>query len=539
MSARSTRAFLVALAVLALAAVGMPDLAAGQQPRRGGTATIGLHQEPDRLWVPFSGLTVSHETTLVLNDTLLRINDRLEYVPALATEVPTIRNGGISPDGLTFTFKLRRGVKWHDGTPFTSRDVKFTHDVLMHPDVPIRSRVGWNQVDRIDLPDDSTVVFRFKSIYAPFLERVAVVTLLPQHILGSVPPREIANHAWFRSNRPGLGPFRFVEWRPGNYLLVERNPDYHLSGQPFLDRIILKMIPDANTLTNQLETGEVDIRFRMLNDQVPVIKKMSHVTLMTSNATSPWLIWVNNSDQRLADRRVRLALNYGINRNALTSTLLSGFVQPAYSLIPPTSWAYTDQILKYEFNPVKARQLLDEAGYAPGPDRIRAKGDQRLSFDLMNIAGELERIQILSFVQGQWRNIGVEVKIKNVDVATMFGRALPRAEYEMAYSYIGRLLDPADMVQLFVCHGKAPVFNPSRYCNPQLDDILLRAQSTLDPNVRKNLYQQALKMTTEDPPYVFLAWRADHTPINKRLHGYKPGPGYLEMWNTAEWWVDR
>jgi len=234
-----------------------------------------------------------------------------------------------------------------------------------------------------------------------------------------------------------------------------------------------------------------------------------------------------------------LALNYGVNRAALTSTLLSGLVQPAYGLIPPTSWAHSDQALKYEFNPTKARQLLDEAGYLPGPDRIRAKGDQRLSFELMNIAGELERITILSFVQGQWKNIGVEARIRIVDVATMFGRALPRREFEMAYSYIGRFVDPSDLVNLYMCPDKAAVFNPASYCNRELDDLLLKAQATLDPAARKPLYQQALKMTTEDPAYVFLAWRADHTPINKRLRGYKPAPGYLELWNAAEWWVDR
>lgn len=535
---RPTRLIWTGILVLAFVVASLPRPATGQ-PRPGGQVTVGLHQEPDRLWYMFSGLTVSHETALLLNDTLVRINEKLEYVPALALEVPSLQNGGISPDGLTVTFKLRRGVKWHDGAPFTSKDIKFTYDTIVHPDVPVRERVGWNQVNRITLPDDSTVVFRFTTVFAPFQERVAISTILPQHILGSVAAKEMLNHPWFKTNRPGLGPFRFVEWRPGNYILVERNPDYYVAGQPHLDRVILKIIPDANTLTNQLETGEVDIRFRMPNDQVVVVKRMPHINLVTTNATSPWLIWLNNSDRRLTDRRVRLALNYAVNRRALTATLLSGFVQPAYSLIPPASWAYTDQILKYEFNPAKARQLLDEAGYVLSPDRIRAKGDQRLSFELMNIAGEQERIQILSFVQSQWKNIGVEVKIRNVDVATMFGRALPKAQYEMAYSYIGRLVDPADLVNLYMCPTKAPVFNPGRYCNSQLDEILLKAQSTLDPKIRKPLYQQALKITTEDPAYLFLAWRADHTPTNKRLRGYRPAPGYLEMWNVAEWWVGK
>jgi len=509
------------------------------QPRRGGQVTVGLHQEPDRLWGPITGLTVAQEVADLINEPLIRINERQEYVPALAEQVPSIENGGISRDGLVWTFKLRRGVKWHDGKPFTSRDVLFTYQTIMHPDVPVRGRVGWNQIESVDLPDDYTVVFRFKTLDAAFLDRVAIVTILPQHILGNVPPKDLATHEWFRTNRPGLGPFKFVEWRPGNYIMVERNPDYYVSGQPYLDRIVIKIITDANTLTNQLETGEVDIRFRMLNDQVPIVQRMSHIQLITTNATSPWIIWVNSQDPRLSDRAVRLALNYGFDRKALTGTVLRGLVQPAWSLIPPTSWAYSEDIDKFDYNPQKARQLLDEAGWRPGPDGIRAKGDQRLSFEILNIAGEQERVQILSFIGSQWKEIGIETRIKNVDVATMWGNALPRGQYEMAYSYTGRYVDPADLAQHYLCPEKNPTTNWGRYCNPQLDEILLKAQSTIDRQQRKTLYAQALKMINQDPAYVFVAWRADHTPVNKRLKGYKPAPAYLEMWNAAEWWVEQ
>ncbi|HBY97255.1 MAG TPA: hypothetical protein DEP84_25505 [Chloroflexi bacterium] len=499
---------------------------------------MGLHQEPDRLWGPITGLTVAQEVADLVNEPLVRINEQLEYVPALAEEVPSLENGGISADGLTYTFKLRKDVKWHDGAPFTSNDVKFTYDMLVNPDVPVRGRVGWNQIDKVDLPDDHTIVFHFKTVDAPFLDRVSIVTILPEHILGKVPAKDLVTNDWFKTNNPGLGPFKLVEWKPGNYIMVERNPDYYRQGEPYLDKIVLKIITDANTLTNQLETGEVDIRFRMLNDQVPVVKQMPNVDLVTTNSTSPWLIWVNNQDPRLGEKNVRLALNYGFDRKALTGTLLKGLVQPAYDLIPPTSWAYSDSaVLKYDYNPDKARQLLEEAGWKPGGDGIREKDGQKLSFDLLNIAGEQERVQILSFIQQEWKDIGIAVNIKNADVATMWGNALPKGTYDMAYSYSGRLADPADMAQHYLCPEKKPTTNWGRYCNAELNDVLLKAQATTDRSQRKTDYSQALKVTTEDPAYVFIAWRADHTPINKRLQGYKPATGYLEMWNAAEWWV--
>lgn len=510
------------------------------QPQTGGEVTVGLHQEPDRFWGPITGLTVAQEVADLLNEPLVRINDKLEYIPALASEVPTTQNGGISADGLTYTFKLRKGVKWHDGAPFTSKDVKFTYETILNPDMPVRGRVGWNQIDRVELPDDQTITFRFQTIDAAFLDRVAIVTVLPQHVLGTVPSKELVNHAWFKTNKPGVGPFRFVEWRPGNYIALERNPDYYVNGRPYLDKLVLKIITDANTLTNQLETGEVDMRFRMLNDQVTVVRAMPQLELASSTSTSPWLIWVNNKDPRLSDKRVRLALNYGFDRKALTSTVLKGLVQPAYDLIPPSSWAYTDaMIVKYDHDAAKAKQLLEDAGFRPGPDGVRAKGDQRLSFELLNIAGEQERVQILSFIQNQWKDIGIEARIKNVDVATMWGKQLPAGQYDMAYSYSGRYADPADLAQHYLCPEKRPTTNWGRYCNPALDDILLKAQATADQAQRKALYGQALKMTTEDPAYVFIGWRSDHTPVNKRVVGYKPAPAYLEMWNAADWWVRR
>lgn len=512
--------------------------ASAAQPKKGGTVTVGLHQEPDRLWGPITGLTVAQEVAGILNESLVKIDEKLNYVPALAEQVPTMQNGGISADGLTITFKLRKDVKWHDGTQFTSKDVKFTYDMLVHPDVPVRGRVGWNQIEKVDLPDNNTIVFRFKTIDAAFLDRVAIVTILPEAVLSKVAPKDLVNQEWFKTNKPGLGPFKFVEWKPGNYISVERNANYYVKDQPYLDKMVIKIITDANTLTNQLDTGEVDIRFRMLNDQVPVIQKMQNVRLVTTNSTTPWLIWINNKEPRLAEKNVRLALNYGFDRKALTGTLLKGLLQPAYDVIPASSWAYDDaSVLKYDFNPTKAKQLLDEAGWKPGADGVREKDGKKLSFDLLNIAGEQERVQILSFIQQQWKDIGIAMNIKNVDVATMWGNALPKGDYNMAYSYSGRYADPADIAQHYLCPDKKPTTNWGSYCNPKLDEVMLNAQATMDVSKRTALYKEALKMTTEDPAYVFLAWRGDHTPINKRLQGYKPATGYLEMWNASEWWV--
>jgi ABC-type transport system substrate-binding protein len=139
---------------------------AAGQPRSGGTYTHGSAQEPDRFWGPITGLTVSNELALLANATLVKTDDKLEYVPGLATQAPSLENGGITPDGLGYTFKLRPGVKWSDGTPFTSADVKFTYEVLTMPGVDVRGRVGWDQITQVDTPDETTITFKFKAVDA-------------------------------------------------------------------------------------------------------------------------------------------------------------------------------------------------------------------------------------------------------------------------------------------------------------------------------------------------------------------------------------
>ena len=178
------RCLAISLAILALATIA-PG-ASAQQPKPGGQIVHGSAQEPDRIWGPVTGLTVSAEISQLVNASLIEINDKLEYAPSLAIEVPTLDNGGISKDGLRYAFKLRPGVKWHDGAPFTSGDVAFTQTVLLNPDVDVRGRVGWNKIARVETPDDSTVIFQFSAIDAPFLDRVAALGILPRHILGKL-----------------------------------------------------------------------------------------------------------------------------------------------------------------------------------------------------------------------------------------------------------------------------------------------------------------------------------------------------------------
>jgi peptide/nickel transport system substrate-binding protein len=532
---RITVAILAAALVIA-GVVGAPS-ARAQAPRAGGQLVHGSVQEPDRIWEPVTGLTVSSEISQLVNGHLIKINEKLEYVPSLAVEVPTIENGGISRDGLRYTFKLRKGVTWHDGKPFTSADVAFTHTVLLNPDVDVRGRVGWNKVTQVETPDDSTVIFHFSSVDAPFLDRVASLGILPKHILGGLSGAEIKSHRWFRAPI-GLGPFVFKEWVPGSHILLVKNASYWKPGHPYLDRIIYKIVPDANALLNQLETGDIDTRVRLVNEQIDVVKKLPNVNLVATPSIVPWLLWINQTVPPFGDKRVRQALAYGFDKERLAKTILGGHVTPAWQLIPPVSWAYNPNVIHHAYDPARSRALLDEAGWKVGGDGVRVRDGKRLTFDIANIGGEQERVQVLSFIQQQWKQIGVEAKIRTVDVGAMWGVMLPKRQYEMAYSYSGRLPDP-DMSSHYLSPELRPTTNFAGYSNAEVDRLLLAANATVDRAKRKAAYMKAQEIVADDVVYLFIYWLNNNTAIAKRVQGYRSAPGYVEFWNADDWWVTR
>jgi peptide/nickel transport system substrate-binding protein len=536
-SCASTRrpSLVVLLAAVTVVAVAAGSGALAQAPKPGGQVVHGSVQEPDRMWTPVTGLTVANEVAQLVNASLVEINERLEYTPALATEVPTLENGGISKDGLRYTFKLRKGVRWHDGQPFTSADVAFTHKVLLDPAVDVRGRVGWNKVTRVDTPDDVTVVFQFSTVDAPFLDRVATLGILPKHILGTLSGAEIKTHRWFRAP-VGLGPFVFKEWVPGSHILLVKNPNYWKPGRPYLDRIIYKIVPDANALLNQLETGDIDTRVRLVNEQIDVVKKLANVTLVATPSVTPWLLWMNHTVAPFSDKRVRQALALGFDKDRLVKTILGGHVTAAWGLLPPMSWAYNPNVTRPAFDPARAKGLLEEAGWKAASDGVRVRDGKRLGFEIANIGGEQERVQVLSFIQQQWKQIGVDARIRTVDVGQMWGRMLPQRQFEMAYSYTGRLPDP-DMSTHYLSPELKPSTNFPGYSNPEVDRLLLAASATVDRDKRRAAYRRVQEIVADDTVHLFLYWLNVNTVLNKRIQGYKAAPGYVEFWNADEWWV--
>ena len=510
-----------------------PTTAPTQAPKTGGQVIVGHGQEPDRFWGPFTGLTVAQEVGGLMNLPLVIIDNKLNLAPRLVTQVPTTDNGDISADGLTITFRLRDDVKWHDGEPLTSADVKFTYEVMMMEGTDVKGRAGWDRITEVQTPDDYTAVFTFASIDSAFLNRISLVGILPEHILGGKSAADINQDPWFRAP-VGTGPFMFKEWVAGDHITVVKNPNYFEDGKPTLDTIIWKVVPDANALINQLQTGDVDIALRLNNTFAATIDDFDNVTRISSSTVTPWVIWVNNDQPGLDDPAVRQALSYALDRDGISSQILKGLVQPAYGYLPPDSWAFNPNAMQFHFDLDKANQVLDDAGWVMGSDGIREKDGVKLSYKIINIAGEQERVTILTAVAANWKKIGVNAEIELVDVAKMWGDQLPNHTFELGYSYSGMTADP-DISNMFFCPENKPTTNFAGYCDPQVDEYIKAELSTFDLAKRKDALWKAQEIIAEAVPYLFLNWRADHTGVNERVQGYLPCPGYIEMWNAQDW----
>jgi len=514
-------------------------------PKAGGRVVVAHRQEPDRFWMPFTGLTVSREVGMLMNHSLVGVDDENEFFPLLVTEVPTAQNGGISEDSLTWTFRLRKDVKWHDGEPFTSADVCFTYDVIMMEGTDVRTRVGWDRIESCEMPDDHTAVFKFGQVDAPFMMRVSNIGMLPKHILSGLSAEEINAHEWFRAP-VGTGPFMFKEWVAGDHITVVKNPNYFVEGQPYLDEIVYRIVPDANTLLNMTETGDVDIQPRVQDDLAGLLDGMDNVERITGQSLTPWLLWINVNHPLFKDVRTRQALAYGFDKEIICEKVFRGFSEPADGVISPQLWAYNPDIKKFRHDPEKAKALLEEVGWKDEDgDGIReAHGVEGVAdgtpfkFETANIAGEQIRVQLLSLIHAQWKEIGLHAEINLVDVGTMFGDMHPNNKFETSYSYIARYVDP-DFGDLYL--DRERYNNKSNYTgfsSERVDELIIASQQTADQEKRKEYLGEAQVIIAESVPQLFIGWRANTTAVNKRVHGYKPAPGYDEMWNAREWWVD-
>lgn len=512
------------------------------EPVRGGRLVYALAQEPDHLLSPLTAMGSAGDILATVMNGLVRMDDRMRWIPDLADAVPTVENGGVRIDGrkMTVTYRLRRGVLWHDGQPFTSRDVRFTFQTIMNPRVNVLSRAGYDQIEALETPDDHTVVIRFKSLYPDYLSLFSAGVgsfILPAHLLEK---SSDLNRDPFDRHPVGTGPFRFKEWVKGSHITVERNPTYY-GGEPYLEAVIFKFVPDSGQLVTQLKTGEAHVisgsDWVHLDEleRLPGVK--THVT--------PGMMWEHlsfNLDRPVfQDVRVRRAIRAAIDRQAITRSLFKGRVEVATGDQPPLSWAHNPNLKPAGRDVAAARRLLEEAGWRPGPDGIYEMNGRRLSFSCSTVAGNRTREQLQQVIQQQLREAGIEMTIKNYEAAAFFDVLMKRNFDAGIWTWTSGT-DP-DTYPLWHSSQIPAAGNPNGlnvvgWRNPEVDRLTEAARSTLDKETRRKAYWRVQELENEEVPLIFLYYQADISATSDRVRNFKPNPTYYgNTWNAREWWL--
>jgi peptide/nickel transport system substrate-binding protein len=425
------------------------------------------------------------------------------------------------PDPLTYVFHLHRGVTFHDGRPLTSRDVKWTFDSLLEGKVRSTKTATYRFVDRIDAPDDLTVVFHLKEPYASLLWNLSegAIGIVPYGALGEMTRTPM-----------GSGPFKFVSAEQDKEVILERN-DHYWGATPRLSRVRVAVVPDPTTRALELRKGSADVAINALTaDTVVALAKESNLQIERAPGTILSYIGFNLRDPLLGDVRVRQAIACAIDRGPLLEYIWRGFAQPASSILPIQSWAYAPEVAGFTYDPEKARRILDAAGY-----RQNVRNGVRFHLTMKTSTEESTRL-LAAVLQQQLRDVGIVLDIRTFEFATFMADVTSGAFQFYSLRWVGGNEDPDIFDTVFHTHSFPPAGrNRGFYSNPRVDSLIDQARRETDQNVRKKLYAEIQESLAQDVPSINL-WYFDNVLVHtRRVRNVTLNPsGSYDFLKTAE-----
>ncbi len=543
-----TRASLILVAVAALLAAGCTKVSVqGGGPANGnpwthhGVLRMAEIAEPDNL-NPFVGnQQIEVDLSMFWAGYLFRWNDRNEFVPELATVVPSLANGDISKDGRTITYHLRRGVRWDDGAPFSADDVIYSWQQALNPRNNVAARLGYDLVTKIDKRDAYTIVVHLRRPYAPFIGLFfsmapTVLNILPKHALQQYAD---INRVAYNSHPIGIGPFKVERYEHGSSVSFVANPLYW-RGRPKLDRIIVRFIPDENTIATQLRTHEIDMERQADPNFLHTYQQIPGVRVFITPINAFAQVAYNLNDPMLADRPLRQALAYASDRRGIIAKVTHGVDTFADSDQPSFLWAHANGLPQYASDPKRAQALLESAGWHLAADGFRYRNGQRLSLQIASNTGGGTTRDVEQLLQQQWRAVGIDSSIKEYSAPLYFatygeGGIVQSGKFQVAFFGWINGVDPDDS-QEWMCDQVPPNGqNVYHFCNPRLDAAERVALGSFDLNVRKKAYQTIQEILADEQPAMFV-WYIDRVSVlNTDLKNFRPAHAVSLMWNPWEW----
>ena len=527
------RGFLVGTTGL-LASTALPVSLWAQTPMRGGRLVVASDSEPRNL---NPAIVASNGVFFVASKVIEPLAEASFDAPdGLSPRLATSWEG--SPDGLSATFKLRQGVTWHDGTPFTSADVAFSALNVWKP-LQNLGRVVFKDLEAVDTPDDHTVILRFAKPTPFQLIRNALPPLtavLPKHVFENGKIEENpANTALI-----GTGPFRFAEHRPGEYYLLTRNESYWGENLPYLDEIVYRVLPDRAAAAGALESEEIHLA---AFSAVPLadlarISKVPGIEVITKGyeaLTYQLVVEINHRRKELADLKVRQAMAHAIDKKFVVDTIFLGYATASTGPVPVNDKQfYTVDVPQYPFDIDSANALLDEAGYA------RGAGGTRFALRLLPAPYFNETRQFGDYLRQALAKVGIDAQIVNNDAPAHLKAVYTDHDFDIAVAPPVFRGDPAIsttiLVQSSIADG-VPFSNQGGYANAALDDVIAKAAQTIDPAERIALYREFQRLVAADLPLINVAEWGFITVARSSVKNVANNPRWAVS-NWADTWIE-
>ncbi|WP_068620839.1 ABC transporter substrate-binding protein [Paenibacillus tuaregi] len=478
---------------------GTGDAGKTAEAAKGGSIVVIVPQDPDYLDPHLAVAAGTSEMMFNVYEGLLKPNEKGEVYPAIAESYE------ISKDGLTYTFKLRQGIKFHNGNPLTAQDVKYSYDRLAGKDTGKPLQPAFAGIDSITTPDDHTVVIKLKENNASFLTSL-IAAVIPKNYQDS-------------NKKPiGTGPFKFVEYVPGQRLVLEKNPDYYVKDVPKLDKVEFRIIPDQEAALLALKAGEADIFPRIGTEKLDELGDDFKSVSAPQNLVQ--LMTFNIARKPFNDLKVRQAINYAIDKDEIINGVALGKGTKLGSNMSPIMSKYYEAGLEdtYKTNLDKAKSLLAEAGYKDGfSTTLTVPSNYKFHVDTAQV------------IVQQLAKVGIKVKIVPVEWAVWLSQVYQGRDYDMTIIGLDGKLDPNDILNKYVSDSKNNFFN---FSDPAYDKVLKEGLKEIDPEKRADLYKEAQKILTNDAAAVYIMDPNLNVALKKNIEGYKQYPLYVQDIST-------
>ena len=504
------------------------ESAASVRPAYGDIIVEGSIGDASNLIPMLSTDSTSHSIGALCYNGLVKYDKDIRIVGDLA------ESWEVSPDGLIITFHLRKGVKWHDGHPLTAEDVLFTYKVTIDPKTPTAYSGDFLKVKKAEVLDPHTFRVTYDKPFAPALMSWGAA-VMPKHLLEG---KDITKSPLTR--RPvGTGPYIFREWVTGQKIVLVSNPEY-FEGRPYIDGFVLRIIPDMATMFLELRAKGID----MMNltplqytrqTENPFFRKNFNKYRYLSFAYT--YLGYNMRNPLFADRRIRQAISYAINKEAIIQGILLGYGRPATGPYKPGTWAHNPDVKKYTYDPQKAHALLAEAGWKDTDgDGILDRSGQPFTFEIVTNQGNEIRAKTAEIVQKQLAEVGMQVKIRTIEWAALVNEFINKGRFDATVLGWTIPMDPDIFDVWHSSKTKPGELNFISYRNREVDDLLEKGRGTFNIKERKRCYDRIQEILAEDQPYTFL-YVPDALPmISSRFRGIEPAPLGIS-YNFIKWYV--